>query len=149
MTHWEYIYHVLSIFSDMRTILKRVGGVIASVLLVVMVLLILRQYRMWSLTGDGYYLVSTGLYIVVATVFLAVVAWGLLSKDRAERVFVGVGSITASVVMLAASYHWVTGRLLRTNPHEVFGALVWTLTGVCLFTVIGVTTKISRVLGTE
>lgn len=133
----------------MRTILKRAGGVIASIPLVVMVLLIPRQYQMWSLTEDGFYLVTTGVYIIIAAISLAGTSWGLLSKDHAQRVFVGGGCIVASLTLFVASYHWFTGLVLRTNPNGVFSALVWTLTGVCLFVVIGGTTKMSGDLSTE
>jgi hypothetical protein len=65
---------------------RKLGGTISGVILLFWILLIDRQYEMWSLTRDGYYLVSTGVYLAIGLAFFAGVVWGLTSALSSEAV---------------------------------------------------------------
>lgn len=117
---------------------RKLGGIVAGLLLLLMLGLIQRQYGMWSLTQDGYYLTSTGLYLVVAVVFYAGVSWGFFSGENAEKVFLGGAVLVLVIAGLAASYGWFTGMVLDGTATDVFAALVWTATAIALAVVTAV-----------
>ncbi len=128
----------------MSSTARTLGGIVAGLLLLLMFGLINRQYRMWSLTRDGYYLVSTGIYLVVAVVFYAGTTWGFTSGEQAERIFAGGAGLMTSIAFLAAAYFWFTGRIFGDDRMAIFSALVWTLTAVVLAIVSVIIIKVAQ-----
>lgn len=117
---------------------------IAVLFLLLMLGLINRQYGMWSLTQDGYYLLSTGIYLIVAVIFYAGTAWGFTSGEKAERVFAGGAGLVTILAFLAAAYFWFTGLVIGRDRVAIYAAIVWTLTGVALVVVTVVIEKIAQ-----
>jgi hypothetical protein len=124
-------------------LVRKVVGGIAGLVLALGLLLINRQLNLWFTTGDGYYLVSTGLFLLIMSVLWAGVAWGFFAGERAKRTF----NATIGIVMLgcyvAALYFWITGLLLGGNVDDIFSALVWTITGGLLSVVAVIMPKLA------
>lgn len=114
------------------TVRKFVGSV-AGLVILFGILLTSRQLRLWSLTGDGYYLVSGGLFIVIMVVLWAAVAWGFFRGERAKRLFGVIAGVAGLACFLAAAYFWITGSVFGSDVNAVFSALVWGFTGILVY----------------
>lgn len=128
----------------MTSAARKLGGIVSGLFFLLMLGLINRQYGVWSLTQDGYYLVSTGLYLVVAVVFFAGVTWGFFLGEKAEKVFGGGVGIIIAIVGLLAVYNWVTGQVLGSDVNAVFAALTWMMTAIALAVVTVVIGGLAR-----
>lgn len=100
-----------------------IGG-ISALLSLLMLALIQRQFSMWNTTQEGYYFLSTGLYIVVLLILLIGVSWGLRAGEAAEELWKVIGGIVVGIVSLATAYYVFTGLVLNGGVNVIFTALV-------------------------
>lgn len=112
---------------------RKVFGVISGLIVAFWGLLILRQLGQWSATGDGYYLVSSGMFVVIVVLLWAGVAWGFFRGERAKQVFGGVAALVGMLCFLASLYFWVTGRVIGNDVNAIVSALVWGFTGIVVY----------------
>jgi len=124
-----------------------VGG-ISTLLSLLMLALIQRQFSMWNITQDGYYILSTGLYVVVLMIFLIGVSWGLKTGKTAERIWKATGGLVTSIVSFATVYYAIDAFILGGGVNEIYsaGVSISTMTAALLifFFVLGVSkTKLS------
>ena len=127
----------------------RIGiGGISTLLSLLMLALIQRQFSMWNITQDGYYILSTGLYVVVLMIFLIGVSWGLKTGKTAERIWKATGGLVTSIVSFATVYYVIDAFILGGGVNEIYsaGVSISTMTVALLifFFVLGVSkTKLS------
>jgi len=127
----------------------RIGiGGISTLLSLLMLALIQRQFSMWNITQDGYYILSTGLYVVVLMIFLIGVSWGLKTGKTAERIWKATGGLVTSIVSFATVYYAIDAFILGGGVNEIYsaGVSISTMTAALLifFFVLGVSkTKLS------
>ena len=127
----------------------RIGiGGISTLLSLLMLALIQRQFSMWNITQDGYYILSTGLYVVVLMIFLIGVSWGLKTGKTAERIWKATGGLVTSIVSFATVYYAIDAFILGGGVNEIYsaGVSISTMTVALLifFFVLGVSkTKLS------
>ena len=127
----------------------RIGiGGISTLLSLLMLALIQRQFSMWNITQDGYYILSTGLYVVVLMIFLIGVSWGLKTGKTAERIWKATGGLVTSIVSFATVYYVIDAFILGGGINEIYsaGVSISTMTVALLifFFVLGVSkTKLS------
>jgi hypothetical protein len=123
-------------------LVRKVAGSIAGLVIAFGLLLISRQINLFFTTRDGYYLVSTGLFLLIMSILWAGVAWGFFTGERAEGIFGAPIGIVILGCFVAALYYWITGLVLRGNVDDIFSALVWTITGVSISFVSIIISKI-------
>ncbi|WP_139171229.1 hypothetical protein [Halorientalis regularis] len=127
---------------------RKAGGLVAGLLLLLMLSLIGRQYQLWTLTQDKYYVFSLGLYLVVAIVFFAGVVWGFYSGEQAKDIYQkGAGAIIALSFFISA-YYWIVGRVIGSDPLEIYSGIVWFFTGLTLAAVTAGINKVAERRGT-
>ena len=109
-----------------------------------------RQHGLWVATGDGYYVLSLGIYVVLGLVAFAGVSWGFAEGESADKIF-GIGSVmVVAIVGLATAYFWFVGMVLSRGVNSVYVALVLSLTLVgVLFVMFLLPAIASRVGGSE
>ena len=119
-----------------NSVARRSVGVLAAVLLLAMIALSWRQYTMWGRTGDGYYLTSTMLYLVVDALLFSGAAWGFLENRLAtQTIGVGVGLLGLLCIGMAL-FNWVTGFVLGRDAPTIFAAINWALAGFVLLALL-------------
>jgi hypothetical protein len=79
---------------------------------------------MWNVTQEGYYLLSTGLFILVLLVFLIGVSWGLKTGEAAERIWKATAGGVTSIVSFVTLYNVTTGILLDGGVNSTYSAIV-------------------------
>lgn len=127
----------------------RIGiGGISTLLSLLMLALIQRQFSMWNITQEGYYLLSTGLYVVVLMIFLIGVSWGLKTGASAERIWKATGGLVTSIVSFATVYYVTNGFILGGGVNVIYSAgvsmMTMTVALLIFFFVLGVSkTKLS------
>jgi len=100
-----------------------IGG-ISTLLSLLMLALIQRQFSMWNTTQEGYYALSTGLYVVVLVVLLIGVSWGLKTGEAAERIWKATAGVVTSIVSFVTAYYLITGIALGGGVNSTYSALV-------------------------
>ena len=122
----------------------RIGiGGISTLLSLLMLALIQRQFSMWNATREGYYFLSTGLYIVVLLVLLLGVSWGLRTGEAAEQIWKATSGIIVAIVSLATAYYVITGFALGGGVNSTFAALVSVVTAIAVNMIFYLTLNLS------
>lgn len=126
-----------------NSIARRLGGVVAGLLTLLFIGIVPRQVNLWSGTQDQYYVVSIGIYLILALICFAGVAWGFWQGEKANKVYGIAGTLVASGLGFVAVYYWITGFVLSRDLISIFIAITMFFWGVVIFGGVTVIQKIA------
>lgn len=126
-----------------NSIARRLSGVIFGFLTLLLFAIVPRQVNLWSVTQDRYYVVSIGIYLILALICFIGVAWGFWKGEKAEKVYGVVGTLVASGTIFVAVYYWITGFVLSRDLISIFIAITMFFWGIVIFVLVAVIQKVA------
>jgi len=130
-----------------NSISRRIGGVVSGLLTLLFIGIVPRQVNLWSVTQDRYYVVSIGIYLILALICFAGVAWGFWNGEKANKMYGVVGTLVASGLGFVAVYYWITGFVLSRDVISIFIAVTMFFWGIVIFVGVTVIQKIVDKIG--
>lgn len=116
-----------------NSIARRLGGVVAGLFTLLFIGIVPRQVNLWSVTQDRYYVISVGIYLILALICFIGVAWGFWQGEKANKVYGVVGTFVASGLGLVAVYYWITGFVLGRDQISIYIAITMFFWGIVIF----------------
>jgi len=103
--------------------------------------------NLWSVTQDRYYVVSVGIYLILALICFIGVAWGFWQGEKAGKVYGVIGTLVASGLGFVGVYYWITGFVLSRDQISIFIAITMFFWGIVIFVGVTAIQKIASKIG--
>ena len=126
-----------------NSLLRRSGGVISALMFLLFLAIVPRQVNLWSVTQDRYYIVSIGVYLILALICFTGVAWGFWQGEKAGKMYGVVGTLVVSGLGFVAVYYMITGFVLSRDLISIFIAITMFFWGIVILVLVAAIRKIA------